>query len=464
MSRLLRGQQNSVRTLSFRDGDSIARIPHNFMGLSYESVELGNPNVFSAKNRKLIAAFRKLTPAGVLRLGGNTSEFTYFKSSEKTPVPAYRPLPGQPGSLTPITVHAIEELRDFLDASDWTCIFGLNLGTGTPERAAEEAIYAARILGSRLQYFQIGNEPNNYIRYRLRSASWNADAFLDEWLSFARAILSRVPHARLGGPDMGADPEWFKVFADRAAPALGSSLAELTDHFYAEGPPTSPSASVTNLLFNTKIDREIRVMQTNGKIANRPYRMTEVNSCYMGGKPGISDTFAAALWAGDLSLRLLASGFSGVNFHGGNAQSIKASLGGTLPGENVAKAAVTDSYYTPIAGDSVTGYSERPIFYGMAAAARAAGGDMLRVLGTDASLRAYAVQKDSTLELFLFNVAPGAITVRLDGGALYKVSMARMLCAASVDSTAVTEKAADVNGMIVTVPGTTALQLTLVKS
>src|ERR1035441_5189795 len=39
---------------------------------------------------------------------------------------------------------------------------------------------------------------------------------------------------------------------------------------------------------------------------NTAWRMTEGNTCYRGGKPGLSDVFAASLWAADYML-LLAS-------------------------------------------------------------------------------------------------------------------------------------------------------------
>jgi hypothetical protein len=36
-----------------------------------------------------------------------------------------------------------------------------------------------------------------------------------------------------------------------------------------------------------------------GKAAGVPHRMTEGNSCYHGGQPGVSDAFASALRAAD---------------------------------------------------------------------------------------------------------------------------------------------------------------------
>ena len=64
----------------------------NFIGLSYEIEQLADPNFFSAANTGLIARFRELTPNGVLRLGGNTSDVGWWKP---TPTSTQPPLPAQ---------------------------------------------------------------------------------------------------------------------------------------------------------------------------------------------------------------------------------------------------------------------------------------------------------------------------------------------------------------------------------
>src|SRR5271167_3415925 len=45
-------------------------VPANFIGLSYESETLAGPHFFSAANHQLVAQFKALAPAGILRLGG----------------------------------------------------------------------------------------------------------------------------------------------------------------------------------------------------------------------------------------------------------------------------------------------------------------------------------------------------------------------------------------------------------
>jgi hypothetical protein len=49
--------------------------------------------------------------------------------------------------------------------------------------------------------------------------------------------------------------------------------------------------------------------------AGFPFRLTELNSVTCGGKPGVSNTFATALWAPDALFELMRAGVNGVNVH-----------------------------------------------------------------------------------------------------------------------------------------------------
>jgi len=94
----------------------------------------------------MIALFRSLSPHGLLRLGGNTSEFCWFQAEPSTPAPKLRVPPGDvqqnwmPHRLFAIQPNAIDALAGFLqDQPDGDAIYGLNFGNSTPERAAAEA-------------------------------------------------------------------------------------------------------------------------------------------------------------------------------------------------------------------------------------------------------------------------------------------------------------------------------------
>ena len=83
-------------------------IPRDFLGLSYESALLGDPEFFSPGNHSLLALIRRLGPSGVIRIGGNSSEYTLWRPH------------GGPVSVpkrTVITPADIRRLAAFMKAS-----------------------------------------------------------------------------------------------------------------------------------------------------------------------------------------------------------------------------------------------------------------------------------------------------------------------------------------------------------
>jgi len=115
-------------------------------------------------------------------------------------------------------------------------------------------------------------------------------------------------------------------------------------------------------------------------------RMTEGNTCYRGGKPGVSDVFAAALWAADYSLLVARNDYSGVNLHGGTGKSVANSVGGSLPGDALLQAngetpeqiaAHPHPFYTPIATIG-SEYVLEPVAHGLKFAGSFSGGTLLK--------------------------------------------------------------------------------------
>jgi hypothetical protein len=416
----------------------------NYIGLSYEIEQLSNPNFFAPSNTGLIAQMRALAPHGVLRLGGNTSDVGWWKAtpeSKQPPLPANVVLQTPRGEQSPmalsyaVTPEAVRNLRGFLDATGWTTLFGINLGTNTPERGAEEAVFVAKTLGRKLEYFQIGNEPDGFPhRFRERS-KWTADAYFDEWLAMANAIRARVPEAKFGLPDTAGSPHWSTVVADRLAALAGDArpnVAAITHHYYFTGPPSNPKATLDNLL---KTDPRVSAVAATTlaaaeKVGTR-FRMTEGNSCYRGGKPGFSDVFGAALWAADYTLELASLGYAGVNLHGGSGKDVANSLGGTLPGEALMadpKAPHPRPFYTPIA-EMDGKYVAEPVFYGLKFVQHFAGATMMAADfepgGVNATAYAAKLPDGKTLIAVINKDATQAIEINVGGlskGVLYRLT------------------------------------------
>ena len=369
-------------------------MPADFVGLSYEVQQLADPTFFSAQNTGLIREFKALASNGVLRLGGNTGEFAYWKPRPDSPEPEHpqvREVVGEPkAQYYAVTVEAVRNLAEFLRAAGWNCIYGIGMGTNIPARAAEEAVFVADTLGDRLQYFQIGNEADLFNRHLRDPKTWSAKTFVEEWLMLARAIAARVPGAKFGMPDVASNASWLTEIADQW-PSIQSppQVTTLTHHYYFGGPATNPEVNIPNLLKPAtmqKVQNAANIASAAASKMGARVRMTEGNTCYRGGKPGVSDVFAAALWSADYSLLLASNDYSGINLHGGTGKSVANSVGGSLPGDALlqeqgatpqAIASHPHPFYTPIATFG-SDYVLQPVAYGLKFAGSFSGGTLLK--------------------------------------------------------------------------------------
>lgn len=380
--------------LTLNEAEVLARVPEDFMGLSYESAQLANPAFFSAQNTAFIALFRELSERGVLRLGGGTSAFTTFTTAEITaPLPFDGVGPDTSKNVktdTPVTLRGLRNLRTFLDATNWNCLYGLNLGRGTAARAAEEAFCVQDILGPRLIAFQLGNEPDAW-RNRYRPSTWSYADYWKEWSTARAAVLARTPDARFAGPDVSNKMDYVTGFAHDVKG--DSHVVMLTSHYYAMGPAGAKSVTLDKLLSpDPKLGRDLRIAMTAAREDGLPYRMSEGNSCWNGGEPGVSDTLASALWAADALLQFAASGCAGINLHGGG-----------------------DGFYTPIAGNLGAGFVRRPEYFGMKLVKQFAGATMVQSTLTCESdhVRAYAGRKGGKLLIAAINKTERTVAMQM---------------------------------------------------
>ena len=344
--------------------------------------------------------FRELAPRGNLRLGGGSSEYTTYseESPANTPFEVFGPDTSKTVKQGTVTsALALRNLREFLDVVNWSCLYGLNLGQGTIDNAVRESAAANETLGPRLLAFQIGNEPDSF-RRRFRPETYSPADFLAEWNRFHSAIVAKTPQAKFAGPDISNKLPYLTAFAEEAPKHPDVIL--LTSHYYAMGPATSPVATVENLLApdpksSTLKLRDLHVIGEAQQTAHLPYRMSEGNSCWDGGKAGVSDTFAAALWCADYMLQCAARGWSGVNMHGGG-----------------------NGYYTPIAGAPSTGFTRRPEYFGMKFAQRYVASRLLNadLMGTDPRVSAFAFEKLRSVELVLINKTDQPLACALPAG------------------------------------------------
>jgi len=372
--------------------------------LSYETLELLDPTFFAADNHGLVRLFRAMNPHGVLRIGGNTSDDTVWSGyqGKLPPFVARKRGPAQPYVLKP---EGLQALADFLRATGWKLVFGVNLRIGSPAMAVSLAQAVKDLAGEQLLAIQIGNEANNYCR---DYASFDA-----AWLPYAKALhAAGLP---LAGPDTGANTDWVIQYAQHHA----KDNVFLSRHYYREA---AENGSIPDLLAGDPgFFREVeQIMQVADRHA-LPFRISEGNSYYNGGRDGTSNVFASALWGADFMLALAQRGVAGMHFHGGTLHSVESSLGRVAKapagGDIVAQRDALASRYSAIAGSRALGYQPRPLFHGIVLAQRFAGAQMLpgRLDTGGANLVAYAAQQGNAMLTALINkdaVRDAAVVLR----------------------------------------------------
>ena len=254
----------------------------------------------------LITTFRQLG-SPPLRVGGDSQDLAGPTSSYHYPV--------APSFFTVLGCFARE--------TGAQVTVGLNFGDGTLADAQTMVAEAEASIPASQLSFSLGNEPDLYRVVHvlwnepsftvplLRGPSWSLSQYGAQWLSW-RSLLGPI---RIEGPDL-ATGRWAR--------GVGRLLrrdppAQVTAHFYptvASGPQAS--ATALHLLSRYAALEQINQLGwvlADARAAHRPAVISESNSASRGGKPGLSDSPVASIWAARFVLRALLDGYQQVFFH-----------------------------------------------------------------------------------------------------------------------------------------------------
>jgi hypothetical protein len=339
---------------------TLGGISEDFIGFGYETSAVAQSNFFSAKNTTMVQLYRNLSPHGLIRIGGNVSDHTKY-------VPEGVPVARTEKEVTVINRANLADLGGFARATGWKVMWGLNLGSGSKEEAVEEAVAVNAALGTNLQSLQIGNEVEALHRF-----TNSYDAYHAAYLDYKAGIRVALPHVTFSGPDSIGHWDWITNFAATEA----GDMKLLTQHYYRGG-ARNPKSTMEQLLQpDHGWENRLQKLQQVSRDRGLAFRINEVNSFSGGGKAGVSDSFAEALWCLDYMFLLASYGCDGVNMETDVNQ-----LGFI-------------SHYSPIVHDAAGQCSARPEYYGMLAFAMAGRGEMLKVAldKTEVNLSAYATR------------------------------------------------------------------------
>jgi hypothetical protein len=280
-------------------------IPETFEGLSYETGILANSSGFLNEGNTVLVRLIKNLGGGILRVGGNSSDKTYWTG---------KPRLKTTGSDS-LTTTDIDNLSSFSSAIGWKVLFGLNLGDYNPDLAADEAQYLNSSLKTNLWALQNGNEPDIYTSNGLRTKTYSTANYLMEWNSYYQAVKNLVPNLVFAGPDVAYNQTWINSFS----PVENMNVVMMDGHYYRTGPSTDTNIHYQTILApDSKFTAYLQTLYNASSKYNLPFRLSECNSVYNGGKTGVSDVFASSLWALDFMWQVAENKGSGVNFHGGS--------------------------------------------------------------------------------------------------------------------------------------------------
>ncbi len=407
-------------------------VPRSYLGLSTEYWALP---VFERRMRLMQAVLSMLRVPGdgplVLRVGGDSADHSFWN-------PRLLRMPTWAFALTPAWLQRTSVL---VNSSGARLILDLNLVTDSPATAAEWARAAMNGLPLHsISSFEIGNEPDIYSRWFWRaviSAGAIRDAVLPRDLTAASytqdfrryaGSLSRVaPAVPLAGPAVAnpvAHERWFPALIAGARQSLGFVSAHRYPYSACAPPGSRIYPTIARLLSETASAGIAGTLRRPVVLAHRAglrFRLTELNSVTCGGRVGVSNAFATALWAPDALFELLRTGVDGINLH---VRSDAVNAPFTLTGH---------------------GLGARPLLYGLIAFAQTLGTDPQRLVparvlaAPSVHLKAWAVRDASNgLHVLLIDKGTRPVTVTLRIEASARASLQRLLAPSAAARSGVT--------------------------
>jgi hypothetical protein len=287
-------------------------VPARFLGLSFEASSLPQIAAYASAG-DLVALLRSLGP-GMLRFGGVSADTRIAWSDSATPAPTWTSAVLRAGDLRSLGALAAR--------SGWRVLLTVGLAHYEPRAAAREVAVARAALGASLAGIEVGNEPDAYARHGLRRPPWNPARYNAEVRAYRRAIARLAPGVPLAGPGVSGSHSfvsWGRAVARAQRPAL------LTGHHYPLGCHQTPAPSIAGLLSTDTRRLAASSLARYLSVSRRtriPFRMDEAGSVSCGGRPGISDTFASALWATDYITQAMTAGAAGINLQGNPANCL----------------------------------------------------------------------------------------------------------------------------------------------
>lgn len=350
----------------------VKSINGDFLGLSHEwgqsQMIMGNPTIgTNLIYRQLLANLTDLTKAPIsIRIGGSTTDKQPDYTAEQI-IPLQQLFENGQKENIPLNF-----------------IVGINLGSGKPELASQQAkMIRDNLSTDALKSIELGNQPDGYgTTYGYRPADYSFSDYIQDVQKTTDAIIKMTDDkVKFTGPssagfagkqwmkfipatDWGTENDYqnlmktvgdrFNIIGQHAYNGGSSSMNALVDLVASKDP--KDQAAVEKMKGNADIKGMIELLQAHSDLeslkTNLPkdyllqpqnttnnannakpyiaiahqygkrYRISEMNSIMASGEPGISNSFQASLWFIDQMFEFADAGVDGINLHVNNWNSI----------------------------------------------------------------------------------------------------------------------------------------------
>ncbi|KAI0204624.1 glycoside hydrolase family 79 protein [Astrocystis sublimbata] len=293
-----------------------------------------NPNKFSNNLLNNLGYFTGTKP--YIRVGGNTQDFAIYNPDLTIALNGTVNATRSPDYPTTIEIGP----SFFESYSIWPNVkftHGFNMGGNHDDRQWATLIQtveiACKTLGKdKLQWWEYGNEPDLFAT-AVRPSNYNESDYVEEWLAGTRAIkgvLSESCPDLLDNETYGyLAPSFAGIVNHLNAPRVWTdgldtdgTVRLFSTHNYISG-ATSLGVTLQGTLMNhtrTRSSVDAHVSEFAHISASAPglrQIMGETNSLFHQGKPGLSNSFGAALWGIDFNLYCASVGIGRVHMHMG---------------------------------------------------------------------------------------------------------------------------------------------------
>ncbi|CCO29455.1 hypothetical protein BN14_03468 [Rhizoctonia solani AG-1 IB] len=270
-----------------------------------------------------------------IRVGGNSQDQSYLVSSDSIPNNGVISKQNQAGATTPTETPDVVFSSDLLtmmknigDLVNANFYFGLNFFNPDNEtNAVLVAQTAEKILGDRLLGFQLGNEPDLYGSHGRRNSSYSMENYMNDY----QTMINDLSGASLSNNQILIGPSTCCNWNETDIFNLGKSSPELFDQLCGQpkdgcdnckinGNVHDPQETFFSYIGHGSITGLAAQYVTSSQMvqaAGKPFVLMETNTASCGGFPGISDSFAATMWAADLGFQFAFINFSQVLLHVG---------------------------------------------------------------------------------------------------------------------------------------------------